>query len=365
MKQIIGKGKKSPESRRKRKRRIKYLLAAAAAVLIYLTGLKIITRYVLNPRSSAEVSGTGSVDGGSPIDSSLAETEEWNHKSTKGNREMDGSQVDLEGEGTQTEESKTAAVNQALQTENTSKSLTAEEQQENGEEKTTAEKKAEILSHKYLYPDKILEMLDKNIETIDFVFDYPQKKNQVYGDKLDMPLGNGEIPLLLQWDERWGYGKYGNNIVGVSGCGPACMAMVIAGLTENPQVTPYTMAVYSDEHDFVTEDGNTLWGFIASGGEEFGVLGQALPLQEESVLDCLKQGNPIICSMRPGDFTTTGHFIVLTGWQNGKISLNDPNSIKNSEKLWTYEKLEPQIKNLWGMEVIEEDSMPDTPFVSK
>ncbi|MFR3386435.1 MAG: hypothetical protein ACLTST_08525 [Lachnospiraceae bacterium] len=30
-------------------------------------------------------------------------------------------------------------------------------------------------------------------------------------------MPKGEIPLLLQWDERWGYAPYGKSIV-VSGC---------------------------------------------------------------------------------------------------------------------------------------------------
>ena len=51
--------------------------------------------------------------------------------------------------------------------------------------------------------------------------------------------------------------------------------------------------------------------------------------------------------MGPGDFTSTGHFIVLTGYKDGKISVNDPNSHKNSEKLWSYEDIKDQIMNLW------------------
>lgn len=51
--------------------------------------------------------------------------------------------------------------------------------------------------------------------------------------------------------------------------------------------------------------------------------------------------------MRPGDFTTTGHFIVLTGAEDGRIRVNDPNSRKRSEKLWDYDRLEYQINNLW------------------
>ena len=54
--------------------------------------------------------------------------------------------------------------------------------------------------------------------------------------------------------------------------------------------------------------------------------------------------------MRPGDFTTQGHFIVLVGGEDGKIIVNDPNSKERSSLLWEYDTLAGQIKNLWVFE---------------
>ena len=75
----------------------------------------------------------------------------------------------------------------------------------------------------------------------------------------------------------------------------------------------------------------------------FGAIGyMSLGVREYPSVD-----NPIICSMRAGDFTTTGHYIVLVGCEDGLIRVNDPNSHANSEKLWSYEQIESQIRNLW------------------
>ena len=53
--------------------------------------------------------------------------------------------------------------------------------------------------------------------------------------------------------------------------------------------------------------------------------------------------------MGPGDFTTTGHFIVLTGVDsNGDIIVHDPNSIKRSKKRWSIDDIMKQTKNLWS-----------------
>ena len=86
---------------------------------------------------------------------------------------------------------------------------------------------------------------------------------------------------------------------------------------------------------------------MTDGARQFGICGEEMGLSESEVFSKLEAGHPIICSMRPGDFTTTGHFIVLTGVKDGKIRVNDPNSRKRSEKLWDYERLEYQINNLW------------------
>jgi hypothetical protein len=37
----------------------------------------------------------------------------------------------------------------------------------------------------------------------------------------------------------------------------------------------------------------------------------------------------------------------MVGYENGMIRVNDPNSIANSQKLWSYEQIEGQIRNLW------------------
>ena len=228
---------------------------------------------------------------------------------------------------------------------------------------TAASKKALILKNKDQYPEDILKLLEINsMEAIDFVLDYPEKKGQVYADDIEDDYEEGKIPLLIQWDERWGYGSYGNNVVAVSGCGPTCMAMVIAGLTGNTDVTPYTMAKYSDENGYVTQEGNTMCTFIREGGLDYGVAGTDIALDEEIVKEALQAGKPVICSMRPGDFTTSGHFIVLTGYEDGMISVNDPASRIRSSQLWTFERLAPQIKNLWMCEYIGGENTDDVTY---
>ena len=208
-----------------------------------------------------------------------------------------------------------------------------------------------ILDNYQEYPVDILKMLARNLDMLDFVLGYPEKKGQVFADTIgDVEIGT--IPLLLQYDTRWGYGDYGSSTVVVSGCGPTCLAMVIAGLTGENTVTPYTVAQYANAEGYYVPGSGTSWTLMSEGATCFGVSGKELPLSQSVMEHALGEGKPIICSVRPGDFTTSGHFIVITGIKDGQFVVNDPNSVERSNQLWDYETLEPQISNLWAFQTI-------------
>jgi len=203
-----------------------------------------------------------------------------------------------------------------------------------------------ILNNYDDYPEELLDMLSRNIEMLDFVLNYKNNIGNNYDGKLDN-VTKGDFPLLMQWDMRWGYTQYGDSIIAISGCAPTSLAMVIVGLTGDNTVTPYTVAKYAEKNGYYEIGTGTSWSLMTEGSRYFGLKAEVLSLSENTVINALKEGNPIICSVRYGDFTTKGHFIVLTGVEDEKIRVNDPNSNERSSILWTYERLEPQIKNLW------------------
>lgn len=196
------------------------------------------------------------------------------------------------------------------------------------------------------YPEELLDMLSRNTEMLDFVLNYKLKKGKVYSNTIG-EIKKGEIPLLLQWDERWGYAKYGDDNIAISGCAPTSLAMVIAGLTGKNSITPYDVAKYAEKNGYYLSGTGTSWSLMTTGSSYFGIEGKELSLTKNNIYNALENGNPIICSMRKGDFTTKGHFIVLVGIENGKIKINDPNSKERSSLLWDYDRIEKQIKNLW------------------
>lgn len=202
-----------------------------------------------------------------------------------------------------------------------------------------------ILQRPDHYPASFLNMLAKNPETLDFVLDYPKHCNDRPAKRLDESLE--ELPLLIQWDTRWGYQPYGDSTVAVSGCAPTCLSMVAAYLTGNAEITPNAVARFADSEGYYVPGAGTSWELFHHGTREFGILADELPLDENVINSALDRGHPIICSMMPGNFTTQGHFIVLCRREDGGYIVHDPNSRIRSERVWTYSEISGQINNLW------------------
>ena len=222
-----------------------------------------------------------------------------------------------------------------------------EEEGKGTKEESPEEKLQKILDRREEYPDYLLETLDKYPETIDFVLHYPERKGKTVPLEVE-EYEEGEIPLFIQWDERWGYASYGDSLVGVAGCGPTCLSMIAVGLTDNNKYDPRWMARFSEESGYWIEGSGTAWLLMSEGAEQLGLRAERIPLSPSAIQNELEAGHPVICSMKPGDFTYTGHFIVLAGMKGDKIIVNDPNSKINSKKRWKMDKLFSQMKAAWS-----------------
>ena len=197
------------------------------------------------------------------------------------------------------------------------------------------------------YPDALVELLDRNPETKDFVLNYPEDHDKTYDVDLSEYENSEAVPLFMQWDSRWGYMDYGSSMAAISGCGPVCLAMAGFYCTGSEDFSPDKMLKFADDSGYYVEGSGSSWTLISEGGETLGLDVTEIPLDENRIIRNLEVDNPIICIMGPGDFTTAGHFIVMVGYEDGLIRINDPNSHANSEKLWEYEDIKDQIRNLW------------------
>ena len=196
------------------------------------------------------------------------------------------------------------------------------------------------------YPQDLVELLERNPETEAFVLNYPFRQESA----IDLSVYDREtVPLFLQWDAQWGYEKYGSSYLAVTGCGPTCLAMVGYYLTGDETMTPDKIAAFAQKEGYYASGYGSSWTLISEGAQKLGLAAKELPLVKKKLVTALESGNPIILALGKGDFTSSGHYIVLTGVEDGAFRVNDPNSPIRSQKLWTYEELEHQIRNIWAI----------------
>ena len=199
--------------------------------------------------------------------------------------------------------------------------------------------------HFVQYPQSLIELLERNPETEEFVLNYPRReKAEPEMSGFDRKAG---VPLFLQWDPMWGYETYGSDYLAITGCGPTCLAMAGFYLTGSKNMNPGDLARFAEKNGYYAKGYGSSWTLISEGSTRLGLKAKELPLVEKKMKDSVEAGNPVILAMGAGDFTTTGHYIVLTGLENGFFKVNDPNSVENSSKLWSYDQLEGQIRNIW------------------
>ncbi|MGM9521560.1 MAG: C39 family peptidase [Oscillospiraceae bacterium] len=199
------------------------------------------------------------------------------------------------------------------------------------------------------YPEALAALYEKNEEARQFVLDYFEKSGNTYDIDLSEYRDCETVPLLMQWDERWGYTEYSGNLFGLSGCGPTCLSMAAIYLTGDTSISPRYVADYSTQNGYSTNGNGTKWTLFSEGCSGLGISSQELPLSQKIIDSHLESGEIVALIMGPGDFTDSGHFILLTAVGDGGYTVNDPNSRKNSDRLWSYDEISDQIKNIWAL----------------
>ncbi len=197
------------------------------------------------------------------------------------------------------------------------------------------------------WPESLIALMARNPETRDFVLDWKRQGGTEPARTLDESAARGTPPLLLQWDARWGYAHYGSDFLAITGCGPTCLAMAYSGVSGKSDVTPYTVALMAEKGGYYVPGIGTAWTLMTDGAQALGISGSEISPDRETLRSALERGSILICSMKPGDFTAEGHFIVLCGIDGDeRTNVYDPNSVRRS-KPWDLETLSGQMAAAW------------------
>ena len=171
----------------------------------------------------------------------------------------------------------------------------------------------------------------------------------------------------LQTDSRWSNIDYSargeKTTIGKSGCGPSCMAMVIATL-KNKAITPKDTCEWSLKNGYKAPNQGTYYTYFVPQGKVYGIpvsrintsniYGSNSNTAKEShakAVAALKAGNWVIACMGKGNWTSSGHFILAYGISGNNVLINDPNSTKAARLNASIALWQSQVKYYWIIEL--------------
>lgn len=168
----------------------------------------------------------------------------------------------------------------------------------------------------------------------------------------------------LQTDPRWKNHDYSakgeKKTIGSAGCGPTAAAMVIATL-QDKNVTPVTTALWSMAHAYKALNQGTYYSYFVPQMSAYGIAckrlntsnlyGKSSSAAHTEALNALKNGDWVIACMGKGNWTSSGHFILLYGYENDYVYINDPASTKATRVKNTWALFARQVKYMWTIPV--------------
>lgn len=134
------------------------------------------------------------------------------------------------------------------------------------------------------------------------------------------------VPYLNQNDPRWrgiAYGTDGSQEMWENGCAILVLAMIDSYFS-NSDVTPREIEKWAGNQYYLDNQG-TAWSIYQAFGEDFGYEVVDVGRDFYSAVSLIDQGYVLAVSVGPGTFTLGGHVMVIRGYEDGLVYLNDPN----------------------------------------
>ena len=167
----------------------------------------------------------------------------------------------------------------------------------------------------------------------------------------------------LQTDPRWGSLDYSatgeKTTIAASGCGPTAMAMVLATWAD-PSVTPKTECAWALAHGYKAPRQGTYYGYFVPAGARYGLrvtrlnytslYGKSTSAYHAQVKDALDRGELVIACMGPGNWTSSGHYVLVWKIDGNVIYINDPASTLARRTRGSYALFKQQVKYYWVIE---------------
>lgn len=148
--------------------------------------------------------------------------------------------------------------------------------------------------------------------------------------------GNSGLKVVYynQGDAAWASLPYGSSTIRKSGCGPTSMAICISTLS-GKRITPRQTATWAGSNGYYVKGQGSSHSVVPALAKQYKLKCKGVGKNQNEIIKALKSGKLVVAIMASGHFTSGGHFIVLTGIQNGKITVADCGSRERTKKTWS------------------------------
>lgn len=170
----------------------------------------------------------------------------------------------------------------------------------------------------------------------------------------------------MQNDPRWSSHDYSakgeKRTIASSGCGPACMAMIVASLKKK-DIKPPDTADWSKKHGYKFKNQGTAYSYFAAAGKKYGISVKQIngssvyhkPNAEAHTIakKALAAGDWLIACMGPGNWTSGGHYVLVFLLNDNKVYINDPASKATIRTVSSWNKFKNEVKYYFHVYVPE------------
>lgn len=170
--------------------------------------------------------------------------------------------------------------------------------------------------------------------------------------------------LYMQTDQRWSNNDYSakgeKTTIKAEGCGIACSAMVIASLADK-KVTPEDTCRWSLAHGYKAPHQGTYYSYFKPQMAEYGIkcemmnsvncYGKPNAEVHQRAKKELEKQNWLIAVMGKGDWTSSGHYIVVYSLDGNNVLIKDPYNTKAKCLKAPWEVFSKQVKYYWAIEI--------------
>ena len=177
-------------------------------------------------------------------------------------------------------------------------------------------------------------------------------------------MGKLEPILYMQTDPKWANNDYSakgeKTTIKAEGCGIVCSAMVIASLADK-DVTPEDTCKWSLEHGYKAPHQGTYYAYFKPQMDEYGIkchmmnsincYGKPNAEVHKEVWKALDNGDWVIAVAGKGDFTSSGHYILVWGLDQNNVLIKDPYNTKSICSKMPWERFIKQQKYYWKVQL--------------